>query len=275
MTTCSSERRREVFACALLILAVMPLLACRSSPPAQQAAAPNASTTLGRIESPRTPDEPKPTSVDPSAPASSSVRSCSSVGPTACDMPPRPLTALCSPPTSCLATTADAPTFEDLSIECDSDPRRSTVEGAFSNLELAPAGSGVTATAVMDLLATQESTSRFDASYLVAQLAEGSCLVDFVHDWEMSWFVHETTVQTRWEITADGFRLHLEADRVLHDRLDEGQAPYEHHCEMLSYDVAGGRFTRLSRESLPGYCPSVPASERYDDPAYGASEDGR
>ena len=105
----------------------------------------------------------------------------------------------------------------------------------------------------------------FDASYLIAELPEGSCLVDFVHDWEMSRLVYETSVHTYWETTRDGFRLHLEADRVLHDRLDEGQGPYEHHCELLSYQVSKGRFTLLDRQSAPGYCPNVHPAERYDE----------
>ena len=147
--------------------------------------------------------------------------------------------------------TADDRSVEDLSIQCDVDLVRDPLEAAFAKREPAPSKSGVTATTVVNLRSTEESISMFDASYLIAEFAEGSCLVDIVHGWELSRIVRETSVTTRWE---DGI-LRIDSTRVLYDEPDEGEAEEEPRCERLSYRVTDGRFTRLGRESSAGACP--------------------
>lgn len=196
-----------------------------------------------------------------SSPAAQPLRSCSGVGPIACDMPPRPSAELCHPASACLETTASAPSLDGMSIQCDIDLHWDKLEKAFSGPESAPEGSGVKRTAVINLRATEEQVSMFDATYLVAELPEGSCLVDFVHDWVMSRLAREVSVHTRWEAAPDGFRLHIEADRTLYDELDEGQGSDEHQCEALSYRVVAGRFTLITRKSAPEACPSVDAAD--------------
>lgn len=121
------------------------------------------------------------------ASAKAKLDSCKAVGPIGCDMTPRPSSELCHPAHSCLKPmTADDISVDDLSIQCDVDLVRDPLEAAFSKREPAPSGSGVTATTVVNLRSTQDMTSMFDASYLIAEFAEGSCLVDIVHGWEMS-----------------------------------------------------------------------------------------
>jgi len=143
--------------------------------------------------------------------------------------------------------TADDISLEGHAIQCDADPVIEPLETAFSKREPAPSQSGVTATTVVNLRSMEDSISKLDASYLIAEFAEGSCLVDIVHGWEMGRLVHDTATDARWE--TDGLRLLIESTRVLRDELDEGQATDEPHCERLSYRVVEGRFTRLGRES--------------------------
>jgi len=199
---------------------------------------------------------PQPTADSKPAPVASEkakLDSCKAVGPVGCDMPPRPSSELCHPAHSCLRPrTADDISVEDLSIQCDVDLVRDPLEAAFSKREPAPRGSGVMTTTVMNLRSTQDMTSMFDASYLIAEFAEGSCLVDIVHGWEMSRLVRETSVTTRWE---DGV-LRIDSTRVLYDEPDEGEAEEEPRCERLSYRVTDGRFTRLGHESIVGACPT-------------------
>jgi hypothetical protein len=189
------------------------------------------------------------------ASAKAKLDSCRAVGPVACDMPPRPTPELCQPAHSCLRKlTADDISVEGLVIECDADPTIEPLDTGFSKREPAPTGSGVTATTVVDLRSTEDRTSMFEASYLIAEFAEGSCIVDIVHRWEMSRLIWETGVATRWD---EGFVLRLDATRVLYDEPDEGVAPKEPYCERLSYRVTDGRFTRLGRESSAGACPGT------------------
>lgn len=215
---------------------------------------------------------PAPLTMELAAPETlrAELLSCSGVGAIACDMSPRPEVDLCQPAQPCLETSSGFRKPDGLTIQCTTALYLGGAERtAFSPFVPAPPGSGVQATSVVNLLASKEYTSIFDASYLVASFDEGHCLVDCVHEWEMSRQVYETTVASRWEVMADGFRLHLEADRVLHEELDEGQDIYDHHCELFTYAVSEGRFTRTERRSLAGYCPSVPASQRTDVPDHG------
>lgn len=84
----------------------------------------------------------------------------------------------------------------------------------------------------------------------------------------MSWFVHETTVRTRWEPPQTAFA----SDPVLHDRLDEGPDTVRAPLRAAQLRCRRRPLHALSRESAYGYRPSVPASERQDDPAHGVSE---
>jgi hypothetical protein len=98
------------------------------------------------------------------------------------------------------------------------------------------------------------------ASYLVARVGEGWCLVDNVLEWELHRSYFETDFSMRWEPAASGSRLFVEAHRIGHESLDQeelasGESDVTSEtCRRLVYEVSSGRVTRVSESSKPGTC---------------------
>ena len=131
---------------------------------------------------------------------------------------------------------------------------------AFAFQAPAPEGTGVAAMAAANLLASEDMRAMFGASYLVARLESGWCLVDNVLEWELHRSYFETDFVMRWEPAPGGFRLFVQAHRIGHESLDKeelasGESDVTSEvCNRFVYDVSGGRFTRVSDSSSPGGC---------------------
>lgn len=154
--------------------------------------------------------------------------------------------------------------LEDASVECELPSAPGSIEAAFTSRAPAPELSGLRATSMLHVVARAEMTILFGATYLVAELAEGSCLIDTVLAWERRVGYFDTDFQTRWEPAPGGFRFYVDGHRVSHEAVD-GDAEEEDmsdvtsdHCDRSVYHVADGRFTRLSQESAPGTCERSP-----------------
>jgi hypothetical protein len=94
----------------------------------------------------------------------------------------------------------------------------------------------------------------------VADYAEGSCLVDLVHEWNRPTLNQDTTFATDWKSTPQGSRVEVRSRQILHESLDEEEAEADvsdvvaDYCTRITYDVAGGRFTPVARDSTEGSC---------------------
>jgi hypothetical protein len=167
-------------------------------------------------------------------------------------------TELCGNVSQCIVPPADL-TFEGLEVACE-PPRGTASEGVLSDEAPAPEGAGLGATGMINLAASEKMRARYGASYLVAHLADGWCLVDNVLDWLSYPTYFQTELETRWEPIPGGFRLLARAHRIGHEALDEddlaaGESDVTSElCNRLVYEVIDGRFTRVSRSSIPGAC---------------------
>lgn len=184
--------------------------------------------------------------------------SCAGIGPAACDVPPAPLTQLCSQ-SACIIQRAPDNLLEGMNVDCDRPRLSDPVEASFVSRSAAPAGAGVTQIAMVELVAGPESRVAFDASYLVAELGTGWCLVDVVLGWNQRHGYVDSDFSTRWEPGANGPRLHLRAHRVMHEPLDreadEGTSDVSYeHCDRYVYELSSGRFVRVSSETREGAC---------------------
>jgi len=114
---------------------------------------------------------------------------------------------------------------------------------------------------LINMVALSGMTIQFTAAYLVAELPQGACLVDVVHDWDMSPSYAETALETRWESTPSGARLQVQSRRIIHEPLDDEELDqgvsdvFSDYCERLSYDVVGGKLTRVAQSSNEAACP--------------------
>lgn len=150
--------------------------------------------------------------------------------------------------------------LEDLSIECELPSPTGAVETAFTSRAPAPERSGLQATSMVHVVAGGELMLLLGATYLVAELAEGSCIVDTVLEWERRVGYFDTDFQTRWEAAPGGFRFYVDGHRVTHEPIDRDVEEEDmsdvtsDYCDRSVYQVVNGRFTRLSHESAPGTC---------------------
>jgi hypothetical protein len=134
-------------------------------------------------------------------------------------------------------------------------------EPAFTARQPAPEGSGLEAIALMNSVAENDvGMIQFGATYLIAEFAEGSCLVDLVHDWDLRPSFVETDLAARWVRASSGFRLHLDSRRILHEPLDESESSAgasdvrSDVCARVTYEVVEGRFTQIERGTSSGAC---------------------
>jgi len=187
---------------------------------------------------------------------------CDSVGPMACSMPVSSHANLCANVSACVkkALTEDEASFADFAIEC-SFMNEHDAESAYSRPSPALAESGVQSTALLKLTALdQDGFTQFGAAYLVADFAAGSCLVDLVHPWNRPSIIADTTFATVWTPTAQGHRVEVRSREILHEALDSSELAAgesdvrSDYCTRLVYDVMGGRFRRVSRDSTEGSC---------------------
>ena len=158
----------------------------------------------------------------------------------------------------------DAGLLDDLNIECELPSSSGGVETAFTFRAPAPTLSGLRATSMLQMVAGPEMMIMFGGTYLVAEFAEGSCLVDTLLDWERRVGYFDTDFQTRWEPAPGGFRLYVDVHRVSHEPIDRDVEEEDMSdvtsdaCDRSVYQVVDGRFTRVSRESAPGTCERSP-----------------
>jgi hypothetical protein len=223
---------------------------------AQTAAEQTAAEPPALAPNAREPGAPEQQRAETKAP----LRSCSSVGPMACAAAPSKRASLCTQSGPCIRLSTPDPSFlEDMTLDCG-DPafaEPAQKEPAPSNHPEAPEVS------LVNLVAMTGMMVRAAASYLVAELEEGACLVDTVHGWDMSPSASETTFETRWEQTPAGLRLHVQSQRTLHEPLDdeefaEGVSDVRSEsCERIVYELRAGELTPSSRSSSQGACAAA------------------
>jgi hypothetical protein len=190
-------------------------------------------------------------------------RSCGAVGPVACEVAPSAVSDICSRQAACvIARVEGGKLLNGMQVACERAPTGSAQ--TLARREPAPGGSGVIGTAALDMIAGPEMMAAFGGSYLVAELPEGYCLVDVALDWTQRHGSFETDFRTRWEAHDGRFRFHVDAHRVMHEPLDrEDQESTSdgsgEHCVRSVYEVSGGRFTRVRRESQRGPCAAAPS----------------
>jgi hypothetical protein len=184
------------------------------------------------------------------------LRSCSSVGPMGCAAAPSKRADLCTQSRPCVLLDTPDPSFlEDMTLDCGDPPFAESVKNeAPASPPEAPDVS------LVNLVGMTGMMVRAAASYLVVERAEGACLVDTVHGWDMSPSASETTFEARWEQTPAGLRLHVQSQRTLHEPLDDGEFAEgvsdvrSESCERLVYALDAGKFTLSSRNTNPGAC---------------------
>jgi hypothetical protein len=172
---------------------------------------------------------------------------------------------MCTASGACIAANVTPSTqFEGLTFECDPDDAPGSTEAGFTPPLPAPAGSGVAALSLMNVVAENEvGMIQFGASYLVAELPEGACLLDLVHGWDMRPSYVETVLGARWQPNGAGFLLRANSRRIQHEPLDESESAEgvsdarADFCEDLEYEVSGGRFKRVGQRTSKGACPSL------------------
>ena len=189
---------------------------------------------------------------------SAPLATCATLGPMACSTAPTSRTKLCKESGPCILRHVPQPAhFEDLTFDC--------AEGAFTEPAGAPSPAPVTegrpVISLINMVALSGMTIQFTASYLVAELPQGACLVDVVHDWDMSPSYAETALETRWESTSSAARLQVQSRRIIHEPLDEEESEagvsdvFSDYCEHRTYDVGDGKLTRVAQSSTAGACP--------------------
>jgi hypothetical protein len=199
----------------------------------------------------------------PSAGAGVARASCAGLGPASCDRPPSTSAGLCASLAGCVRDDTGNLNLDGLTLDCRRDPFEAPPETAFTAKTPALAGTGVRATSIVNVVASEDDAMRFGAAYLVAELAEGSCIVDNVLPWGSSYA--DTEIATRWESAPTAPpRLHVRAHRTTFTVLDQeelarGESNVTSEiCARRSYDVAGGRFVRSSQGETDGKCPVTP-----------------
>jgi hypothetical protein len=166
---------------------------------------------------------------------------------------------LCTRAEACLRSFAkDGAYLEGYSLECDSDWQKDLAE-AYSKPVPAPAESGVLSTSLVAFAAIRDGNSYgFESKYLVADFADGACLVDEVFGWDRHSLYPDTTFDAQW--TPGGQRVSVWSHQVLHEALDQEELATEESdvrsdlCQRITYDVQGGRFTRVAESSTEGSC---------------------
>jgi hypothetical protein len=101
------------------------------------------------------------------------------------------------------------------------------------------------------------------AGYLVAESADGVCLVDEVLPW--AWPVGRyftTDYALQWQAGSAEAMLSVQAHRTTFIELDQAEASAgesnveAEECNRSVYRVVAGRFERLSEERREGACPA-------------------
>jgi hypothetical protein len=181
----------------------------------------------------------------------------------ACELAPSAHSELCASNGACIAQQVSPPShFEGLTFACDPEDAPGSRTGPFTPSEPAPRETGIAALELVNVIAQNEvGMIQLGASYLVADLPEGACLVDVVHDWDPRPSYVETDIQTRWEPSAAGFRLGVRSRRIEHEPLDESESAKgvsdvrSDACVSLAYEFTGEHFERVDRRSSKGPCP--------------------
>jgi hypothetical protein len=199
------------------------------------------------------------------APAAASPRqtSCAGLGPASCERPPNGAAGLCAQLAGCVKDPTGNIDLDGLTMDCKREPPGAAPEKAFIASQPAPARSGVRSTSILEVVASENETLRFAAAYLVAELAEGRCVIDGVLPWGSSFA--DTELAMRWEPASGGLpRLEVRAHRTTYTVLDQeelarGESSVTSQiCAQRSYDVADGRFTLVSHAERDGDCAPLP-----------------
>ena len=96
----------------------------------------------------------------------------------------------------------------------------------------------------------------FESTYLVADFADGACLVDEVFGWDRHSLYPDTTFHAEW--APRGQRVSVRSRQILHEALDQEELATEEsdvrsdYCQRITYDVVDGRFTRVADSSTEG-----------------------
>lgn len=254
------------FSCAVLLAACHRPAATDDTVPAAPAAGAGLGTASEASARPAAGDDgaaQAPATPAPStALASDAPSSCAGWRPLACAVPPAPASALCAASTLCLEAelAADA-ALRGLSPGCDTDALAAGVTGPLSPADAAPQTAPVLALRLLNVVAENDvGMIQFGASFLVAERAGGACLVDRVHGWEARPSYVETTLASRWQPAAAGYRLELTSERIIHEPLDEAESASgvsderSRVCTHLVYDVSAERFSRVEERTLVGPC---------------------
>jgi hypothetical protein len=153
--------------------------------------------------------------------------------------------------------------LDGLTLDCKREPFGAAPETAFTPLEPAPGSSGVRATSIVNVVASENDAMQLAAAYLVAELADGLCIVDVVLPWGGSHA--DTELSTRWESPPGApTRLQVRAQRTTfavldQDELAQGESSVTSEvCAQRSYHASAGHFTRLSQGESDGRCPGPP-----------------
>lgn len=196
--------------------------------------------------------------------AGSALRaSCAGLGPAACDRPPSTSAVLCQSLAGCVRDPSGNFNFASMTVECNGERSESAGQTAFTQTEPAPPASGVRATSFLDVVAGEDGAMQLGASYLVAELPEGRCIVDAVLSWAGSH--SDTELSARWDTSAESpARLHVRAHRTTFTVLEQEELArgesnvMSEICARRSYAVAGGRFTLVEHSEAPGTCAVAP-----------------
>jgi hypothetical protein len=185
----------------------------------------------------------------------------------ACDRAPSTHTELCASSSPCIAQrVTPASHFEGLTFACDPDDAPGFTQAGFTAPQPAPPASGISALSLMNVVAQNDvGMTQLAASYLVADLPEGSCLIDLVHDWDARPGYVETQLEARWQAHGEGFRSSVRSRRIEHEPLDGSESAAgvsdvrSDACRSLAYDVTDARFVRVSEHDTLGPCPAFAA----------------
>jgi hypothetical protein len=127
--------------------------------------------------------------------------------------------------------------------------------------EVAPDSSGVRAAAIVNAPGVIEEGRVSVAGYLVAESADGVCLVDEMLPW--AWPVGRyftTDYALHWQTGSAQATLSVQAHRTTFIELDQAEASAgesnveAEECNRSVYRVVAGRFERLSEERREGAC---------------------
>ena len=171
--------------------------------------------------------------------------------------------ALCQSLVGCVKDPSGNFNLDGMALDCKREPSGAPPDSAFTPSEPAPPASGVRATSLVNIVASEEGATQLGATYLVAELAEGRCIVDSVLSWAGSYA--DTEAATRWESPAEApARLHVRAHRTTFTVLDQEELERgepnvaSEVCARRSYEVASGRFTLLEHTEAASACAGMP-----------------